>query len=544
MSNNQCEAIGTQHAVRKLLLSGGLALALVGLLVVGLGAVQAHAMMPSAPRAASTLDRFEDPVVITGSQFPAFSGVPLRQLVLYAYRGGDWQAVPFQIDEVNISGTYVISDGGLLDANDELVFMAGDAGGVVSTAAWPADAQARLHARYAITVSDPLSVSQQAWVYLYRSATLTRSQASYVTWTQGLQTASALSYTAAFSPTRFVGLSDLFIDGRNVDILDRQKIRIELLGGFIKFNEEGLVSLNPATLTLPITGPIRAVTNEGDLRAAFYRSQIAFDVRFDLSSLGVIVPDFIRTSFDWNNPITTGLTTYYDSNTPGGVAIDGAPDVVSTTPPIDWFQVNGGAAGPGGLVMTIPRVDPHGGTVINYYKDNSATDANDTGDLRSYGDSGLRINGPFGSPAIISFTLMAYILPPGSNTNVGASYFARANSPLSTNAAQESYLFVLPANVAVTGATLARVDEPQTYVASVNPITATLPITYVWQAADHSPITVSSGLSSSATFTWTTFGLKDVSVIAFNIGGLASSDPLSVLVGRPTFLPLILKSAP
>jgi hypothetical protein len=424
---NKREVIQLRRVTRKLVLSGGLALALLGLMITGLNAAQSH---PNIPRAMSALDRSEDPIVVIGSMFPAFSGVPLNELVVYAYRSGDWQAVPFQIDEVSITGTYVISDGGLLDANDELVFMAGDAGDQVSAAIWPADPQARLNSRYAITVSDPLSASQQAWVYLYRSTTLTHSNAVYVNWTQGLQTATALSYTAAFSPTRFLGLADLRINGSSTDILDRQKVRVELLGGFIKFNEEWLASQGPATLTLPITGPIRAATNEGALRAAFYRSRIDFDVKFDLTSLGAIQPDFIRTSFDWISPTISGIHTYYDSNTPAGVAIDGAPDTISTTPRLDWFQVNGGAAGPGGLAMTFPQVDPRGGTVLNYYKDNGAIDASDTGDQRSYGDSGLRINGPYASPAIISFTLTTYILPPGSSANVGVGYFARAVQPL------------------------------------------------------------------------------------------------------------------
>jgi hypothetical protein len=65
--------------------------------------------------------------------------------------------IPFQIDEVNISGTYVISDDGLLGNRDELVFMArSDAGDSASAADWPVDAAARLNPRYAITVTDPL----------------------------------------------------------------------------------------------------------------------------------------------------------------------------------------------------------------------------------------------------------------------------------------------------------------------------------------------------------------------------------------------------
>ncbi|HSD84235.1 MAG TPA: hypothetical protein VLG46_10265, partial [Anaerolineae bacterium] len=397
--------------------------------------------------------------------------------------------------------------------------------------------------RYAITVSDPLSASQQAWAYLYRSATLTRSNASYITWTYGIQTASALSYTAAFSPTRFVGLSDLFLNGGTGDVLDRQKIRLATFLGTL--NEESIVTLlGAATITLPIAGPVRAVTNDGDLRAAFYGSRLDFDITFDFSGLP-LTPSSVRTSFDWISPTLSGLTTYYDSNTPGGVAIDGVPDVVPTTPRINWFQINGGAAGPGGLVMTIPRVDPHGGTATNYYKDDGADDANDTGDRRSYGDSGLRINGPFASPAAISFTLSAYILPLGSNSNVGAAYFARANNPLQASAAQQcntpsgmcSGVPIPPAHVVITGTTAALVDYPQTYVANVDPVTASLPLTYTWQATDQSPLTIAGGLSTSATFTWTSTGPKMISVTVSNDGGAANADPLTIWVRSDAFTP-------
>lgn len=441
MNSNPASESDSRRALRRIVLCTGLSLTLLWLVGVGLGAAFAKAAPPpdggsSTPRAASASGRPEDPVVLTGSRFPAFSGVPLNELVLYTYRGGDWLAVPFQIDQVNISGTYVTSDGGLLDANDELAFMARDAGEEANAALWPADTAARLYPRYAITVTDPLSASQPAWAYLYRSTTLTRSNVSYLTWTFATQTASALSYTAAFSPTKFVGLSDLFINGGTVDMLDRQKTRIKAFP--FDFTEESIVSLlGSATISLPIAGPVRAVTNNGDLKAAFYGSRIDFDVIFNLASLPSV--NFIRASFDWNNPITTGLTTYYDSNTASGVPLDGLPDVVSTTPPIDWFQVNGGASGSGGIVLAIPRVDPHGGSVTNYYLDNGAIDNTDTGDRRSYSDSGLLINGPFGTPAVISFTLMMYILPPGTSANVGAGYFARANNPLQAAAAQQCY---------------------------------------------------------------------------------------------------------
>jgi hypothetical protein len=103
-------------------------------------------------------------------------------------------------------------------------------------------------------------------------------------------------------------------------------------------------TLGPATVTLPATGPIRAATNEGDLKAAFYRSSMEFRVTVN----SPIAVTSIRSSFDWISPTVSGINTYYDSNTPGGATIDGVSDVISTTPPVDWFQVNGGVTGPGG----------------------------------------------------------------------------------------------------------------------------------------------------------------------------------------------------
>ena len=60
----------------------------------------------------------------------------------------------------------------------------------------------------------------------------------------------------------------------------------------------------------------------------------------------------------------------------------------------------------------------------------------DTGDLHSYGDAGPFINSP---GAVVSLTLMTYILPSGTDTNVGAAYYARASNPLQANTLVQCY---------------------------------------------------------------------------------------------------------
>ena len=77
----------------------------------------------------NTLTRDLEPVVLQASSFSGFAGAPLGELFLYAYDAAEaaWQQIPFQIDEIGISGNnsgYFIPDDGLLDDDDELAFMA------------------------------------------------------------------------------------------------------------------------------------------------------------------------------------------------------------------------------------------------------------------------------------------------------------------------------------------------------------------------------------------------------------------------------------
>jgi hypothetical protein len=392
-----------------------------------------------------------DPVVVVGTELGSHVGAPLEALVLYAYEEGLWRPVPFQIDEVVITGsTYVSYEDGLLDENDEVVFMGTDSGESVAAENWPEDEEARLHSRYAITVTDPLAGGSQGWVYLYRSTTLTRTAESYLAWSEPLQTLTAVSYTASFSPGEHLGFSNLMLNGEPVDVLDRQKLRVEvtLYLGPIPFSntvysEEDVAGLLgvPLTATLPVVGPVRAVGG-GDLqKLAFYGSRFDLAVNAPLTDIITnsirIHFDEARVSLDWNDPAASGMapTTYYNSGLPGGVPVDGVGDSVPVTAP-DWYETAGAI---GGLV-TVLEVDPGNGLLSNYYKDNSAVDPEDTGDGRSYGDAGLRIAAPNGSTSIglVTIAQTSYILPGGSG-NVGESYEARVETPLAVGTAEEVF---------------------------------------------------------------------------------------------------------
>lgn len=392
-----------------------------------------------------------DPVVVAGASLNGHLGVTLTELVLYAYEGGVWQPVPFQVDEVVVTASaYVSFEDGLLDANDQVVFMGGDAAESVAADNWPEDAEARLHPRYAITVTDGLDGDNQGWVYLYRSTTLTRTAESYMAWSEVEQTITAVSYTASFSPSEHLGFSNFYVNGEPADILDRQKLRVEVtlyLGPFpfsnTVYTEEDVADLLdiPLTVTLPVVGPVRAVGGGDFQNFAFYGS------RFDLA-VSVPVTDFmqgpvlvhfdsVRVSLDLNDPAATGMApaTYYSNLVAGGVAINGSADSVPATAP-DWYETAGAIGG----VVTVLEVDPGNGDLSNYYKDNSAVDPNDTGDGRSYGDTGLQIEAPsaLGSIGLVQVAQTTYVLPGGSG-NVGESYGERVNTPLEVGTAEEVF---------------------------------------------------------------------------------------------------------
>jgi hypothetical protein len=80
-------------------------------------------------------------------------------------------------------------------------------------------------------------------------------------------------------------------------------------------------------------------------------------------------------------------------------------------------------------------------------------------------------------------------------------------------------------NVTVSGPSTGSVESTYTFTATVAPIEATLPITYVWQATEQPSVTHSSELTitDSIEFAWTTPGTDVVTSTVSNAGGQATS---------------------
>lgn len=382
--------------------------------------------------------RAKDRALLTGSFFQQFVGVNKSELVAYRYLGGVWEPIPSQLDEKDTFGKYTIAEGGLLDANDEFVFMAQDVGDEAAEDNWVNDSLARSNWRYKIHVVDDLHPTEEGWVYLYRSTTLPQSAVSYVSWDEPTETFTGLNYTASFDQSTITGIAGLTVNGVAVDILDRQKVRVlqrSCQGTNCQednINEENLSSyITVPPLNVIINGPVRAIADGPNLTfiatGASLDTVISVDLSTrDISGVNVNFLNF-RYSFDFNSPAAMGFSpaTYYSPVKTGGAPVDGVPDSVPVGPLVTWYEHIGSW---GGLV-TILSMTPTTG-VQNFYRDNSAVDPTDTGDLKAFGETGIYMPDPDSN---IIIRTVFYPIPAGVG-NVGADYRARYSTPLTTTA--------------------------------------------------------------------------------------------------------------
>ncbi len=85
-----------------------------------------------------------------------------------------------------------------------------------------------------------------------------------------------------------------------------------------------------------------------------------------------------------------------------------------------------------------------------------------------------------------------------------------------------------------------------TFNAAVSPSNATQPITYTWQATDKPPQTIVNGNATTVNYTWTTPGLKTITVAAHNCGSIggASEQHLTInIVPRSQLPDLVVSTA-
>jgi plastocyanin len=102
-----------------------------------------------------------------------------------------------------------------------------------------------------------------------------------------------------------------------------------------------------------------------------------------------------------------------------------------------------------------------------------------------------------------------------------------------------------PTEVDVTGPSEGAAVLPQPFTATVNPITATQPITYIWQATGQTTLTrTDKGLSDTLAFTWPAFdvGPQMITVTAANdLGSVNATHAITIVPPSNVYLPLVLR---
>jgi hypothetical protein len=444
--------------IRKRLLVLFVTLALIVVSVVLTG--QAIADVTTQASQAKTLDRDLEPVILRGSQVANLLDTPVEDLFVYTFNGNSLSGqIPVQVDEVTAGGSYTTTEDGLLDANDEIVFMAADLGdkpaNMTELYALPISAT-----WYEIEVTNPLSATQKGWAYLVRSDTLVHISKDYVDYDSTTKriTTNPDHYKLGLA-TLYAGLDYLTLHGNSTDILDRTKIRAMFdagLLGTVTLTEEALQ--NPE-IDLVKDGPVRAILQQavtvgpgGPIPdASLSTTNLAYNSLLQASaSISFTLPSFVdlisvRTSVDLSSAASGA--TFYNANTAGGVPIDGSPDMVTATPLSNWAQISHTT----GRLIQVSDPTPAGGTHKNYYCDDNSAGITEcdgtprTGANGSYGDAGILTEGNVNP----SFTIESwlFVLPPadGGQDNVGATYknyFSHHLSPAAYLQGVRSTLFL------------------------------------------------------------------------------------------------------
>jgi len=185
-----------------------------------------------------TLTRKNDPLVLPGDLISLFHGVQNRHLRLFSHNGNQFSIIPFQIDERDPEGEFILTNGeaagkdvdnGLFDHNDEIVWLAKDTGGRVSKSEWMSLGDRSTE----IVIIDPKDESQKGWVYLihFPENPPPLSPKDYVRYTPGDEIVQSDYYTLKYmkgSPFYMDIICPEEAGGSGEDFFDRVKVRLSV----------------------------------------------------------------------------------------------------------------------------------------------------------------------------------------------------------------------------------------------------------------------------------------------------------------------------
>jgi hypothetical protein len=385
-------------------------------------------LTPSFNVAAEEIESRMEPVVIAGVNIPDFNGTPIDEIWVYAHIGGDWIQIPFQIDERNdINGSYFYdAQDGLLDENDEIVFMPFDCGddAQMDTTVVGSDPQ-----RYEITVTDPLDSSSK-YAYIFTSSTLTKEfTENYVDYDPIANVINATDYRLGFDDT-LLGITDELrinttIQGDDTDLLDRWKFRFQIptIPSPTQYEEDDF-TYELAGLR---NGPVRVILQvsfwieDAEISASMGNTIFAYKSYSQtvVTMNANISLDFVRISSDY---LASSIPmTYHDSNM-NNLTIDGSTDTPSSLDAPTWTEVTGSH----GTVVAVQNISELAGTQFLQYEDDSGTIDPPESETGQYGNHGILVNNPTNSSTMY---WTHYYLEP-NQVNIGSTYLNYTEQPI------------------------------------------------------------------------------------------------------------------
>jgi len=429
------------------------------------------------------INRPYEPIVLTGDTLSQFSNYEISRLYAYTYDAttDTWRRIPFQIDEVDSSAKeeeeYFKPEpdslsGGILDFDDEIVFMARDLRDKAPTNRWIEHTDS---IRYELEFIDPIDESK-SYLYLYYSNTTTEPSPTttyFMRYEDAVDRIITETYEIGFNETG--QLSDIMIrneaGGSGEDIFDRIKVRLYGLITFIfpfpvPINENSII----ADSAYAKVGPVRIIRN---LNAHFYydlgildpfnepfvQTSFFYPWSSSFSITGIPIDDlqdyadllYTRLSWDMNRN-ATGMYFYCESNR-NGVLVDGSGkkegiNFKSQNNDFDWTMISGSQ----GTLVNIFYVPALGDSQGIFYYDNNddslMTNGDpenfqsflvDTGDSVAYGDSGYFLyNDIVGEE--FNFIYHNYFLPPDINPEIASQLCNQTRQPLQCITQTQQYV--------------------------------------------------------------------------------------------------------
>jgi len=449
-----------------------------------------------------------DPVVLKGSQASCMRGETPTNIVAFKFSNNQWTQIPVQIDEMVLrdiqapygpndcpyksyepivwnvlfyadSKTYTGADtDASFDNDDELVFMAKDAGELAPTSSCPSGVVQSTKCE--IKVTDPLDNTTLGYIYIFRQTGGLSQGAGkdYVTHNFSYANNYKQSYVHCAKKETGVNPENTVIKTSNyevgfifrwvetvlkiftgnstgVDILDRHQMTITTSGCD---HTEETFSTSEGAIVTAIDGPVRAIrsvigANSGPYMQMTY---LFTDCKADYIMYFRLHPaNGYHDLFDFNSA-ASGMK-YYSNQNMGGVTINGSQDAVTTTNPNAWELITGNQ---GTIVTSFEyETDMRTGTLAQYdagqveggvhaYYDDAGngTAFKCTGDGQAIGTSGFRLKTqectdrrftfdqyPECMPGQVkTFTEWRthYFLAPNQTTNVASKYGSYAKNPL------------------------------------------------------------------------------------------------------------------